>query len=138
MLTVTKSFTFDAAHRLSFHKGKCRNLHGHTWRVDVTATGRADSNGIVVDFGDMKTLIGDWLNEEFDHAVIAHVDDEELQNALIILGTKCKVIESETTSENLAEYIYRGACSLLKHVPLVNVAAVKVHEGPNSVATFVA
>lgn len=64
---------FDAAHFLPSHPGKCKNLHGHTWLVEVWAEGEVDpETGMVVDFGDMKTVI-DFL----DHTALNAVLPEE-------------------------------------------------------------
>ena len=68
-VTVTRSFTFDAAHVLPWHPGKCARLHGHTYRVDVTVAGPLDENGIVVDFGDIKTAAAAVI-EPLDHTLL--------------------------------------------------------------------
>ena len=47
---VTCTFSFEAAHRLPWHPGKCRNLHGHSYRLDVSVEGPLDANGVVLDF----------------------------------------------------------------------------------------
>jgi len=56
-MEITKIFTFDSAHYLPNHKGKCKNLHGHTYTLYVTIKGEIDKNGFVVDFGDLKESI---------------------------------------------------------------------------------
>ncbi len=64
-MTLNLSQNFDAAHRISSHKGKCKNIHGHTWEVDIYVTfDLADDydGSIIIDFGDMKA----WINE-LDH-----------------------------------------------------------------------
>ena len=65
--SVTKSFSFDAAHQLPWHEGKCRNLHGHTYRLDVTVAGPVNENGIVIDFDNISTVVKATLIERFDH-----------------------------------------------------------------------
>ena len=50
---VTRSFTFEAAHRLPWHGGRCRDLHGHGYRLEVTVEGPVDANGVVIDFDDV-------------------------------------------------------------------------------------
>lgn len=67
MITVTKIFTFDAAHHLPFHKGKCKNLHGHTYKLEVTVGGELDENGLVIDFGDLKKIVSENIIEKYDH-----------------------------------------------------------------------
>jgi 6-pyruvoyltetrahydropterin/6-carboxytetrahydropterin synthase len=69
--TVGKRFTFDAAHQLPLHDGKCRNLHGHTYRVEVTASGtlidEGSKSGMVIDFGDIKQVWDEHIKPVVDH-----------------------------------------------------------------------
>lgn len=64
---VTRSFTFDAAHELPWHTGKCRQLHGHTYRLEVSVEGPLDENGVVVDFDDLSTVVRREVVDRFDH-----------------------------------------------------------------------
>jgi 6-pyruvoyltetrahydropterin/6-carboxytetrahydropterin synthase len=67
---VTRSFSFEAAHRLPFHPGRCRGLHGHHYRLEVTLEGPVGDDGMVVDFD----LIGEVVEREvvsrFDHSLL--------------------------------------------------------------------
>ena len=74
---VTKRFTFDAAHKLEHHDGKCSQMHGHTYTLEITVEGvplpAASGNpksGMIVDFGDLKQLVVDHLLSRIDHAVL--------------------------------------------------------------------
>ena len=69
-LTVTKSFSFDSAHQLPWHPGKCRNLHGHTYRLDVSIAGPLNESGIVVDFDDISSVVKRSIIERFDHQLL--------------------------------------------------------------------
>ncbi|MBT9170267.1 MAG: 6-carboxy-5,6,7,8-tetrahydropterin synthase [Actinobacteria bacterium] len=67
-MTIGKTFHFDAAHSLPWHKGACSNLHGHTWKVTVEVTGEVSSaNGIVMDYSDLKSLVEPLL-AQLDHS----------------------------------------------------------------------
>ena len=69
--TIYKEVFFDASHRLLHYEGKCRNLHGHRWRVEVWIAGTIDGRtGILVDFNDIREAI-----ERFDHQVILNRGD---------------------------------------------------------------
>ena len=57
---VSKEFTFDAAHHLHCYEGKCKNLHGHTYKVIFGLSGFVDNRGLMIDFGDIKEI---WKNE---------------------------------------------------------------------------
>ena len=72
---VTRSFTFEAAHRLPWHAGKCRDLHGHGYRLEVTVEGRVDENGVVVDFDDLARVVEAEVLERYDHRLLNDVLD---------------------------------------------------------------
>ena len=64
---VTREFTFEAAHSLPWHQGKCARLHGHSYRLVVTVEGPLDERGVVLDFADLSTLVATHVLERFDH-----------------------------------------------------------------------
>tara|TARA_Y100000310_G_scaffold325538_1_gene389156 strand:- start:902 stop:1234 length:333 start_codon:yes stop_codon:yes gene_type:complete len=66
-MKITKIFTFDSAHRLPWHKGKCFTLHGHTYKLEVTVEGPLNKDGIVVDFGDLKKVVKKEILDKYDH-----------------------------------------------------------------------
>ena len=71
MTTVTKTVKFDAAHILTNHQGLCKNLHGHTYRVDVSVslpTDPSEGNDMVIDFKDLKAIATETICRRFDHA----------------------------------------------------------------------
>jgi 6-pyruvoyltetrahydropterin/6-carboxytetrahydropterin synthase len=65
--SVTRTFTFEAAHQLPWHTGKCRNLHGHSYRLEVTVEGPLGDHGIVVDFADIKDVVERDVVAVYDH-----------------------------------------------------------------------
>lgn len=66
-MLVTKGFTFDAAHALTQYYGKCENLHGHTYRLEVTVEGPVHDNGMVVDFVLLKRVVKKHVLSKLDH-----------------------------------------------------------------------
>ena len=74
MITVTKIFKFDAAHLLPDYVGKCKNLHGHSWRLDVEVAraikGSAVYTTMIIDFGDLKKIVNDAVIDKLDHQYI--------------------------------------------------------------------
>lgn len=72
-VAVTKEFTFDAAHHLHQYEGKCKNLHGHTYRLVVTVSGFVDDIGMVIDFGDLKTIYKETIESRLDHQYLNEV-----------------------------------------------------------------
>ena len=72
---VTCSFSFEAAHSLAWHPGKCRNLHGHSYRLDVSVEGPLDPNGVVLDFDTLKALVQTQVIDVWDHRNLNDVLD---------------------------------------------------------------
>jgi 6-pyruvoyltetrahydropterin/6-carboxytetrahydropterin synthase len=76
MYSVTWQYKFCAAHRIVGHKGRCKHLHGHNyvaelmvWRVSL------NSLGMVIDFADLKEVVGRWIDTNWDHNAILAYDD---------------------------------------------------------------
>ena len=66
-MLITKEFTFDAAHYLPNYYGKCENLHGHTYRLQVTIKGPIAANGMVIDFVLLKHIVKEHILTKVDH-----------------------------------------------------------------------
>lgn len=72
-LSIVTEYLFEAAHRLPNHDGKCRNLHGHSYRLQIEVSGLVvhhpghPKDGMLVDFGDLKTAIKYHIWERLDH-----------------------------------------------------------------------
>ena len=74
MVTITKIFRFEACHNLPYYEGKCHNLHGHSYKLEVTVTGNITSDpqspkqGMIVDFRDLKQMVTDSIIDKYDHS----------------------------------------------------------------------
>lgn len=64
---VTRSFGFEAAHQLPWHPGKCRRLHGHHYRLEVTVERPLDEHGVVVDFDELHRVVRSEVVDRYDH-----------------------------------------------------------------------
>lgn len=70
-MLLTKKFAFEMAHALDGYDGKCANLHGHNYHLEVTVEGtELNSNGMAIDFGRIKTLVQSVVINRFDHALV--------------------------------------------------------------------
>jgi 6-pyruvoyltetrahydropterin/6-carboxytetrahydropterin synthase len=67
---VTRRFTFEAAHQLDWHSGACKNLHGHSYRLEVTVSGPLTDDGIVIDFADLSEVVQREVLDRFDHTYL--------------------------------------------------------------------
>lgn len=135
MITVTKTVKFDAAHVLTNHQGLCKNLHGHTYRVDVSvAQAEDDERDMVIDFKDLKTIANEVICDRFDHAFIYNTEsagEKEIAAVVEKNGMRTVAIPFRSTAENLAKLFYDD---LKSRIP--GLAAVKVWETADSSAEF--
>ncbi|AMR01802.1 MULTISPECIES: 6-carboxytetrahydropterin synthase QueD [Bacillus] len=120
---VSKEFTFDAAHHLHCYEGKCKNLHGHTYKVVFGISGYVNEIGLAIDFGDIKEI---WKNE-----IEIHLDHRYLNETLPAMNT---------TAENMVVWIYEKMAEALTKENRVNeykgarVEFVRLFETPTSYA----
>src|SRR5262245_42055686 len=111
MFRVTKEIHFCYGHRLLNYAGKCRNLHGHNGKAVITVEAPAlDGLGMVVDFTEIKRVIGAWIDETLDHKMILHGDDHALPE-LRRQGEPVVVIDVNPTAESIAKLIYDHAAA---------------------------
>ena len=135
MITVTKTIRFDAAHVLTNHQGLCKNLHGHTYRVDVSvAQGDGDTRDMVIDFKDLKRIASEVVCERFDHAFIYNTEsagEREIAAVVEKNGMRTVAIPVRSTAENLARMFFGELKALIP-----GLSAVKVWETADSCAEY--
>ncbi|UCD29936.1 MAG: 6-carboxytetrahydropterin synthase [Planctomycetota bacterium] len=107
MITAVRKIAFNAGHRLWKHEGRCEHIHGHNYVVCFHATAdKLDSVGRVIDFNVLKSKLGGWIEENWDHGFICHQDDQVVKKALsAIPGQKIFELDNNPTAENLAAYL---------------------------------
>lgn len=137
-VTVCKIFTFDSSHQLLHHKGKCANVHGHTYKLEVQLKGQpsqetaTSDEGFVIDFSDLKRVIKKEIIDDLDHAFLAQ-GNEPIIEQLKSSGSKLYILGFRTTVENLGSYI----CWRLKQLQLP-VYSVRLWETPTGWAEVLA
>ena len=72
-MLLTKDFTFDAAHNLVNYHGKCERLHGHTYKLRVVVEGTPDSEGMIIDFIELKAIVKEKILSRLDHSYINEI-----------------------------------------------------------------
>lgn len=113
-MLVSKKFSFDSAHYLPNYQGKCRDLHGHHWTVEIACSGEVDEkSGMVIDFAELKDFFN-WIDRIFDH---------KLLNSFI----------ENPTAENICRYIY-GEFNLWCAARNLKFEFIKIWETENSMA----
>ena len=121
MFTISRQFAFCYAHRLRKHAGKCAHLHGHNGTVKIDLqNSQLNPQGMVVDFIDLKNLLGNWIDEHLDHRTILEESDP-LADILREQGESVLTLSAEPTAENLAKLIYDQAVKFGLPVVAVSV-----------------
>jgi 6-pyruvoyltetrahydropterin/6-carboxytetrahydropterin synthase len=102
-MKIAKEFSWEMGHRLPEHFGKCKNIHGHSYKMIVELEGDVDKNGMVLDYYDLKRIINPIV-EELDHAFLVYHEDKEVIDFLNKLNSKKVVAEFQSTVENICYY----------------------------------
>lgn len=133
MMTITRSLHFDAAHRVVDHESKCKYLHGHRYVVEASFTASAlDTLGRIIDFGVIKSRLGDWIDTHWDHTTILWEKDDALGQGIgTLTGQKVFYLPNNPTVENLASYLLETVCSTLFSDTEVTCTHIRMYETPN-------
>lgn len=108
-IRITKQFTFETGHALYGYDGKCKNVHGHSYKLSVTVIGSPikDSNnvkfGMVIDFTDLKKIVKEEVVDHFDHATVFNQNTPHVELAKELQSRDHHVIlvDYQPTSENM-------------------------------------
>jgi len=143
-MLITKCVELDMGHRVPNHKSKCRNLHGHRYKVEVgvddkliTNEGSSDE-GMVIDFSDLKQIMIDEIDSRYDHAFMMYESDtfaHLFQTLKDDDEQRIFFVPFIPTAENIAKYFY----SLIKDrlaLKGISIHHVKVWETPTSTAVY--
>ena len=126
-IRVTKEFSFETGHALYGYDGKCKNVHGHSYKLAVTVIGTPISEegavklGMVIDFGDLKKIVREEVVDPFDHATIFNKNTPHLELAreLETRGHKVILANYQPTSENMViDIAARIKARLPNHIQL--------------------
>jgi len=111
-MLLTRKFKFDASHTLDWHQGKCKNLHGHTFNLEIQVNGPLNENSVVIDFIELKQIVTQHILDKLDHS---HLNDT-IQNP---------------TAENTAIWIWNN---LKPHLPILS--QIKLCESQDSCVIY--
>lgn len=111
LVRITKQFAFETGHALYGYDGKCKNIHGHSYKLFVTVIGKPISDvknpklGMVIDFGDLKKIVKREIVNVFDHASVFNKNTPHLKLAqeLQQLGHQVIMADYQPTSENMIQ-----------------------------------
>jgi len=143
-IRITKQFTFETGHALYGYDGKCRNVHGHSYKLSVTVIGEPITDkehvklGMVIDFGDLKKIVKSEIVDQFDHATVFNKNTPHLELAkeLKDRGHHVILVDYQPTSENM---VIDFAQKIQKHLPShIALHSLKLQETETSFAEWYA
>lgn len=143
-IRITKQFTFETGHALYGYDGKCKNVHGHSYKLSVTVIGTPidDSNnvkfGMVIDFSDLKKIVKEEIVDQFDHATVFNQTTPHIQLAheLKSRGHDVILVDYQPTSENMViDFANRISTRLPQNIMLFSL---KLQETETSFAEWYA
>lgn len=137
MYTLKTEYHFDSAHFLSGYDGKCSNIHGHRWKVEVTCVAGSliqsgQERDMVMDFGNVKKVLKD-ICTYFDHCLIYEVGtlSENFEKELKLANFRTVTVKGRPTSENLAKIIFD-----MMSEKGIEAKSVTVYETPQNFASY--
>ena len=135
---IAKEFSFDMAHMLDGHDGKCKNLHGHTYKLQVEVAGdlhqAGAKSGMVMDYSDLKAIVKTHILDEMDHAFIYDTTSEretKVAKLLQELNSKTFGMPVRTTAEQMAKFIFERL-----HSVGLPVSLIRLWETPTSYCEY--
>ena len=140
---ITKRFHFEMAHTLHEYDGLCRNIHGHSYYLDVTLIGeprnepKHPKDGMVLDFGEIKEIVKTQIVNRLDHALmVSRLIPEKHLDLLKQTNERVIIVAFQPTSENIAIYISE---ILQQHLPAgVSLFSIRLYETATSFAEWFA
>jgi 6-pyruvoyltetrahydropterin/6-carboxytetrahydropterin synthase len=137
MYTVKKKFKFECAHRLfGYKESVCQNLHGHSYKGLIKIScDKLDDRGMVIDFSQLS-VFQDWINENFDHALILSLNDTFDEKTLC--GNKVYRMNCHTTAENMCRLFADTLYSLIKCYKFAEKISISIElaETENNIAQY--
>lgn len=124
--SVTKIFRFEAAHYLPGYDGKCRNLHGHTWKLEVEVSGFVTAEtGMVIDFVYLKNLVNDEVISKLDHTCLNEALEGKMVDCYGVVNPTC---------ENLLDWIWKRLSPMGGWTGKIKLERLRLWETPDSYA----
>ena len=143
MIQITKSIEWDMGHRIPNHKSKCRNLHGHRYKLEITLIGELKSitgdseEGMIIDFDKIKTILKERIQEVLDHCFMIYEKDKILTEFFSINAKenlKVVTVPFIPTVENISRWCYQNLHD--RFPENIYIKNIRVFESPNSWADF--
>lgn len=143
-IRITKQFSFETGHALYGYDGKCKNVHGHSYKLSVTVIGSPIQDashvkyGMVIDFGDLKKIVKTEIVDVFDHATVFNKNTPhvELAKELQSRGHNVLLVDYQPTSEMM---VVDFAEKIKKYLPSnITLHSLRLQETETSFAEWYA
>lgn len=141
-IRITKQFSFETGHALYGYDGKCKNVHGHSYKLSVTVIGTPITDtshvkfGMVIDFTDLKKIVKEEIVDIFDHATVFNKNTPhvELASELKNRGHHVILVDYQPTSENM---VIDFADKIKKRLPAdIQLHSLRLQETETSFAEW--
>lgn len=142
-IRITKRFSFEAGHALYGYDGKCKNLHGHSYKLSVTVVGSPITDktnpkfGMVIDFTDLKRIVIEEIIDKFDHSTIFNKNTPHIKLAKTLRdeGHNVLLVDYQPTTEcMITDFAKKITESLPNNIKL---SSLKLQETESSYAEWV-
>ena len=110
---IAKDFKWEMSHRLPYHSGQCKFIHGHTYRLTVAVEGEPDANGMVLDYYNLFDAVNPIV-QALDHSFFCDSKDSIMLNFLKEQKFKYNLLQDYTSAENIAVYFLDQVFDRLK------------------------
>ena len=141
IIRITKEFQFEMAHALLGYDGPCKNIHGHSYKLDVTVKGEvkegtSDSDeGMVIDFGIIKDIVKEFIVDEYDHSLVLN-EKMNIDASQFSFMNKLIIVPFQPTCEKLLDHY---AALIISKLPAnVKLHSLMLRETPSSYAEWFA
>ena len=143
-IRITKQFSFETGHALYGYDGKCKNVHGHSYKLSVTVIGKPISDntnvkyGMVIDFTDLKKIVKSEIVDVFDHATVFNKNTPHVELAKVLeqRGHNILLVDYQPTSEMM---VIDFSKKIKKHLPEnIKLYSIKLQETETSFAEWYA
>ena len=131
-MKIAKEFNWEMGHRLPEHFGKCKNIHGHSYKMLVEIEGDVMDNGMVMDYYHLKDAI-EPLIDKMDHAFLVYKEDKKVIEFLEEMNSKRVVVDFQSTVENITRY-FLNEIKKAKFPANISRVKVRVCETPDDYA----
>jgi 6-pyruvoyltetrahydropterin/6-carboxytetrahydropterin synthase len=134
-MKIAKEFRWEMGHRLPYHNGLCKNVHGHSYQMVIELEGDVNTKGMIIDFYDLGEII-EPIIQKYDHAFLCWEKDKIVKDFLIKHKMKRVFVDYHSTVENICEDFSNIIRKKFKSFKFKNIQTltVKIFETPNSFA----